>query len=130
MDRVRLEEYWSLYNRVDICLDPVPYSGHATTIDALWMGVPTLTLCGRTAVGRGGVTILSNVGMSDWIAQSADEYVSIARQQAGDPAKLSSPRLGLRERMLGSPLMDGRRFALDVENAWRQMWRTWCASKR
>jgi predicted O-linked N-acetylglucosamine transferase (SPINDLY family) len=130
IERVPMEEYLSLFHRVDIALDPIPYSGHATTMDALWMGVPTITLRGPTAVGRGGVSILSNLGMTDWIAETPDQYVAIAARQSKDLAALSELRTGLRQRMLASPLMNGRQFAADVESAYREMWQNWCAGKR
>jgi predicted O-linked N-acetylglucosamine transferase (SPINDLY family) len=98
-------------------------------MDALWMGVPVVTLAGRTAVGRGGVTILSNLGLLELIARTPEQYVAIAVGLARDLDRLASLRSGLRARMQASPLMDGKQYAADVEAAWRRMWETWCASQ-
>ena len=120
-------EYLQEYHRIDIALDPFPYAGGTTTCDALWMGVPTVTLRGRTAVGRGGVSILSNVGLDNWIAENPAQYVSIVMKMAGDLPKLAELRANLRERMRQSPLMNGRQFTQDMEGAYREMWKTWCS---
>jgi len=122
------QPYMELHNRIDIALDPFPYAGGTTTCDALWMGVPVVTLAGQTAVGRGGVSILNNVGLPELIARSPDEYLNIATKLAGDANRLTSLRSTLRERMRTSPLMDPNRFAREMESAYRQMWRTWCSS--
>ena len=119
------EQYLSQYQRLDIALDPFPYGGGTTTCDALWMGVPVITLRGKTAVGRSGVTLLNSVGLTELVARSADEYVELAKQLAGDLPRLEKLRTGLRQRMLASPLTDGPRFARSVEAAYRQMWRNW-----
>ncbi len=123
LDGLPLAEYFCAYQHIDIGLDPFPYGGGTTTCDALWMGVPVVTLAGQTGVGRGGVSILSNVGMKDWIAQNPDEYVRIAADHAKDWRQLSVLRGTLRDRMRQSPLMDGPRFARDVETTYRDMWR-------
>ena len=120
------EEYFALYCQVDIALDPFPYGGGTTTCDALWMGVPVVSLRGRTAVGRGGASILSSVGLPELVAESPEEYVRIARELAGDWGKLAKLRAGLRNRMENSPLMDRDGFVRDLENAYRQMWTAWC----
>ena len=91
------------------------------------MGVPVITLAGRTAVGRGGVSILSNLGLTELIARTPEQYVAIAVDLAGDRARLAALRGGLRQRMQASPLMDGKQFAADVEAAFRRMWKTWCS---
>jgi protein O-GlcNAc transferase len=124
-----LREYLGQYNRVDIGLDPFPYGGGTTTCDAMWMGVPTVTLRGKTAVGRGGVSLASQVGLTQLIADARKQYVKIAKELAGDAAQLAELRQGMRARMLASSLMDAAGFALDVENAYREMWRTWCAER-
>jgi predicted O-linked N-acetylglucosamine transferase (SPINDLY family) len=92
------------------------------------MGVPVITLIGRTAVGRGGVSVLHNIGLPELIAESTERYVQIAEDLAGNPARLSELRQGMRDRMRASPLMDPARFARNVEAAYRQMWRTWCSN--
>jgi protein O-GlcNAc transferase len=121
-------EYLRLYDRIDICLDPLPYNGITTTCDALWMGVPVVTLAGKTAAGRAGVSILMNVGLGELVAREADEFVNIARSLAMDHSRRVDLRSTLRQRLQKSPLMDGRGFARDMESAYRQMWRQWCAS--
>ncbi len=115
------------YHELDLCLDPFPYNGHTSTLDALWMGVPVITLAGRTGVGRGGVSILSNVGLPELIAATPEQYVTIAVELAGDRSRLSELRAGLRPRMQSSPLVDGPGYAADVVAAFRAMWTTWCA---
>jgi len=124
--KVPLLSYFQRYHDLDLCLDPFPHSGGTTTLDSLWMGVPVVTLAGRTGVGRGGVTILSNVGMTELIAESPEQYVDIAVQWASDLPRLRSVRARLRQRMESSVLMDGTRYAADVETAFRRMWETWC----
>jgi protein O-GlcNAc transferase len=126
-DSVPWAEYFQLYHHIDVALDPFPYAGGTTTCDALWMGVPVVSLAGQTAVGRGGLSILSNVGLADLVAQDAEQYVRIARELACDLPRLSHLRATLRERMQASPLMDAPRFARNVEAAYREMWRRWCA---
>ena len=121
-----MSDYFALYRQIDIGLDPFPCNGGTTTCDALWMGVPVVTLAGRTAVGRGGVSVLRNVGLPELIAETPEQYVQIAAALAGDLPRLAELRRTLRERMRASPLMDAPRFARNVEAAYRQMWRKWC----
>jgi predicted O-linked N-acetylglucosamine transferase (SPINDLY family) len=124
-----LAQYFHRYGEIDIALDPFPYTGGTTTCDALWMGVPVVSLAGRTAVSRGGLSILTNVGLGEWVARSPQEYVRMAAQLAGDLPRLQQLRQTLRERMKRSPLMDERSFATDMEAAYRRMWQTWCAAR-
>jgi predicted O-linked N-acetylglucosamine transferase (SPINDLY family) len=91
------------------------------------MGVPVVSLVGRTAVGRGGASILANVGVPELIAQTPEQYVRIAAALARDLPRLAELRRTLRAKMQASPLMDAPRFARNVEAAYRQMWRNWCA---
>ena len=126
VQRQPIGKYLLEYQRIDIALDPFPHAGGTTTFDALWMGVPVVTLHGRTSVGRGGVSILSNLGLSEWIAENPGQYVSIAREMAGDLAKLAELRAGLRARMERSPMMDATQFTADMEWAYREMWKNWC----
>jgi protein O-GlcNAc transferase len=116
-------EYIQTYHRIDVALDPFPYGGGITTCDALWMGVPVVSLCGRTAVGRGGKSILTNLGLPQLAVDSPEEYVRLA----ADAAKWTAIRPFLRQRMSESPLMDAKRFARDVESAYMEMWRKWAA---
>jgi predicted O-linked N-acetylglucosamine transferase (SPINDLY family) len=126
VDRKPLIDYLTQFNCIDVALDPFPCGGGTSTCDALWMGVPTVTLRGRTAVGRGSVSIHSNVGLADWIADTPEQYVSIAAKMAGDLGRLAELRAGLRKRMEQSPLMDAAQFASDMEIAYRVMWERWC----
>jgi predicted O-linked N-acetylglucosamine transferase (SPINDLY family) len=119
-------EYFALYQQIDVALDPFPYGGGTTSCDALWMGVPVVSLAGQTAVGRGGLSILTNVGLPDLAARDAGHYVQVAAELAQDLPRLSDLRATLRERMRNSPLMDAPRFARSVEAAYREMWRRWC----
>jgi protein O-GlcNAc transferase len=127
--RVSIADYLALYHRIDVALDPFPYGGGTTTCDALWMGVPVVSLAGATAVGRGGLSILSNVGLPELVAHDTDQYVRIATELAADPPRLAELRATLRKRMQQSPLMDAPRFARNVEAAYRGMWRRWCQSR-
>ena len=117
-----MEEHLKLYNAIDIGLDPFPFNGATTTCEALWMGVPVITLLGDRHVGRVGASILKNVGLTDFIAQDIDGYIELAINMADNINYLQEIRQGLRERMQSSPLCDGNSFASDVENAYQDMW--------
>jgi len=121
-----LEDYLRGFDEVDIALDTLPYSGGTTTCDALWMGVPVITAPGSRSVSRSAASVLSTVGLSDWIASDAGDYVRRAVRFAGERELLAELRGSLRERMRASPLMDEERFVRDLEYAYRQMWRKWC----
>ncbi len=122
------DRYMATFHRIDVGLDPFPYNGGITTCDTLWMGVPAVTLSGRTAVGRGGRSILNNVGLADLVARVSAEYVRLAVQLAGDLPRLGELRRTMRDRLIASPLMDAPRFARNVEAAYRDAWRRWCNS--
>lgn len=117
------------YNEIDIALDPFPYAGGTTTVEALWMGVPVLTLKGDRYVAHMGENILHNVGLADWIAEDLDAYVRKAQTFAADRDGLSALRQQLRPRLSASPMMDAPRFARNLEAAFRGMWQTWCANQ-
>ena len=123
-----LSQYFSLYHHIDIALDPFPYCGGTTSCDALYMGVPLVTRTGQTAVSRGGLSILSNLGLTELITDSSERYVRVATELAGNLPRLSGLRADLRQRMENSPLMDAPQFARDVEAAYREMWKMWCAT--
>jgi len=123
------QTYLEMHHLLDIVLDPYPYCGHTTSLDALWMGVPVVTLAGERAVCRASLSQLSNLGLPDLVAFSEDEYVSIAVQLAGELPRLAELRATLRTHMEASPLMDAPRFARQVHVAYRTMWRRWCAEK-
>jgi predicted O-linked N-acetylglucosamine transferase (SPINDLY family) len=124
-----LADYLETYRLIDVALDPHPYGGGTTTCDALWMGVPVVSLVGRTAVSRAGSTLLSNVGLEHLVARTAEQYVELAAELLRDAAGLAALRRQLRERIERSPVMDATRFARDVEAAFRTVWRDWCAAR-
>jgi len=115
------------YHEVDIGLDPFPYNGVTTSFEAMWMGVPVVTLAGSGFISRMGVTMLTNLGMTELIADTPQGYVETAARLAGDIDRLAALRAGLRDRMAKSPLTDARRFTLNLESAYRQMWAEWCS---
>jgi predicted O-linked N-acetylglucosamine transferase (SPINDLY family) len=108
---------------VDIALDTYPFNGHTGTCNLLWMGIPMITLAGVAHRSRMGLSILSNLGLPELIAQSEDDYVRIAGELAGDIPRLTALRAGMRERMSSSPLMNAERFARHLEAAYEQMLR-------
>ena len=115
------------YHDVDVALDTFPYGGTTTTCEALWMGVPVVTLAGPTHRSRVGLTLLSAVGLSELTATTPQQYVDLAVTLAGEPARLRALRDSLRERVRLSPLTDARRFTENLESAYRQMWRAHCS---
>ena len=122
-------DHLALYGRVDIALDPLVYNGTTTTCEALWMGVPVVTLRGDRHAARVGASILTTTGLTALIAETTDDYVDIATQLASEPDALAEVRAGLRERMRGSPLCDTARFARAMERAYRDAWRGWCMAQ-
>ncbi len=123
-------EHLRYYREVDIALDPFPYNGTTTTCEALWMGVPVVTLAGRTHAGRVGVSLLSNVGMEELIADSTEAYVRLAVELASDLDRLERLRARLRGRMARAPLTDAQGFTRTLEQAYREMWRCWASRHR
>jgi len=126
--RVGSADYFRSFNDVDVALDTTPYSGGTTTCDALWMGVPVITVPGTRSISRSTASILATLGLSDWIAASPEDYIRLAVGCAEDRETIAELRRTLRGRMRASPLMDELQFARDVEDAYRRMWRTWCGS--
>ncbi len=124
------EEFIRGYHDIDIALDPFPYSGGLTTCEALWMGVPVVTLPGETFAGRHALTHLSNAGLTETIADSFAGYVEIAVALANDLPRLAHWRSTMREQVAASPLCDGQRFAVNLLRALRGAWRQWCSSDR
>lgn len=122
-------DYYLLHHRIDVALDPVPYGGHTTLCDGLWMGVPTIALPGETAVARAGLSLLNNAGLPEWIAATPEDFGRIAVEQTRDLGRLAALRAGLRARVQASPLMDAARFARHVEAAYRKMWQSWCETR-
>ncbi len=132
-DRLVLEkdvpraELLAAYRRVDVALDPTPYGGGVTTLEALWMGVPVVTLRGNTWVGRVSESILTTAGLPELVAGSEAEYVEIAARLATDAARRTALRAELRGVVEASPLFQPGGFARDLEAAYRSMWRAWCS---
>ena len=113
------------YNQVDIALDPFPYNGTTTTCEALWMGVPVVTLLGKAHAGRVGASLLTQVGLGSCIANDIKEYVQKAAMLAQDQTYLANLRLTMRKRVQNSSLGDGPRFAAKMEQAFREIWCEW-----
>src|SRR5260221_1352345 len=117
------------YNDIDIALDPFPYGGGTTTVEALWMGVPVVSLRGDRFSGRVSESMLTTVGLPDLVAADAAAYIATAGALAADLAALADLRSRLRTMVVGSPLCDADRFTRNLEIAFRSMWRHWCAEK-
>ncbi len=120
-------EHLAQYGRIDLGLDTFPYNGTTTTCEALWMGVPVLTLAGDRHAGRVGASILSAIGRREWIAHEKEEFVRLAAALAKDEEKLAALRGNLRIEVAASPLCDGSDMASTLENTFRGMWRQWVA---
>ena len=120
-------EHLETYNRIDIQLDTFPYSGSTTTLESLWMGVPIVTLPNDTFAGRHSLTFLSNLGLTDWVAEDAGHYIELAIKYAADPARLVALRQTLRQHLAQSPICDGPRFAAQLMGELRRIWSAWCA---
>lgn len=118
------------YSEIDIALDPFPYNGGTTTVEALYMGVPVLVRAGDRYVAHMGESILNTAGLAGWVADDEAAYPELGAGLAGDLDALAALRAGLRARMLASPLFDSPRFARNLEAAIRGMWRLWCAAER
>ena len=131
--RLRLEgsspraAYLAAYREIDIALDPFPFTGGTTTAEALWMGVPVLTLAGNRMIARQGMSLLQNAGLPSWIAATPEAYLRMAVARAADLPALAALRAGLRAQVLASPIFDAARFAAHFETALRAMWRIDCA---
>ncbi len=115
-------EYLAEYQKIDIVLDPFPFSGGTTTCEALWMGVPVVTCPGETFASRHSFSHLSNVGLTETIAGDLNDYVELAVSLANDLPRLAALRVGLRQRMAVSPLCDGKRFASNLAVLLRDVW--------
>ena len=122
------DKYLALHNTIDIALDTFPHNGHTVTCHALWMGVPTVVLAGGNSVSRMGVSIMAHLGLDELIAADLESYAATAVRLTGDRVRLAALRAGLRERIKTSALCDGVAFTRDLEAAYRDMWRRWCAN--
>jgi predicted O-linked N-acetylglucosamine transferase (SPINDLY family) len=124
--RLDLIGYLKLYNQIDIALDPFPYGGGTTTFDALWMGVPVVTLEGTMPLGRAGASILRNLGFPDLITSSPEAFLARVTDLSGDPTALAQLRTSLRDRLAASLLLDAPRYVRNLEAAYRRAWQSWC----
>jgi predicted O-linked N-acetylglucosamine transferase (SPINDLY family) len=122
--------YLAAHGEVDLILDTFPFPGGTTTCEALYMGVPTITLAGDRLIARQGASLLAAAGLNDWVAHSPAQFVEQAIARAGELPALARLRAGLRDQVLASPLFDAPRFARHFEIALRKMWAQWCAECR
>ncbi len=120
-------EYLRIYRQIDVCLDSHPYGGHTTSMDAFWMGVPVVSLVGPTVVGRAAITIAKNLRLDSLVANTNEDFAAVAMALATDWDRLRELRQCLRANLQASPLMQGRRFAQALEEAYRQTFRRWCS---
>lgn len=121
------ERFLAGYGEIDIALDPLPFNGGTTTCQALWMGVPVITLPGQHFHSRMGLSLLRQLDLAELVADSAQSYVDIAAALAADHQRLEGLRRTLRGRMQASPLCDGPGAARALENTFRSIWRAWCS---
>jgi predicted O-linked N-acetylglucosamine transferase (SPINDLY family) len=129
LDRLPRAAYLDLYSRVDVALDPFPCNGGTTTCDALWMGVPVLTLMGETFLSRASYSLLAALGLELFATPSPETLIELAQTLDRDREALAMVRAGLRDQMAASPLLDARGFTRDLEAAYRSMWQRWCAKR-
>jgi len=123
------QAYLAAHQQVDIMLDTFPYTGATTTCESLWMGVPTMSLAGRTLLARQGASLLTCAGLADWVAGDEDGFVSHLVKQCADLEALAALRAGLRQQVLASPLFDGSLFARNLESLMLDLWREWLAQE-
>jgi predicted O-linked N-acetylglucosamine transferase (SPINDLY family) len=118
-------EHLATYGRIDIALDTFPYNGTTTTCEALWMGVPVVTLAGRGHRARVGASILTALNRAEWIADSPEALVSIVQSLVGDIPRLASLRAGLRDEMGASSLCDAKSLVREIESVYSRIWAAW-----
>lgn len=121
-----MTEHLGSYGEIDIALDTFPYNGTTTTCEALWMGVPVVTLAGDRHASRVGASLLSQIELYSLIARSPDEYIRIASNLASNHDELAQLRTELRNRMFHSSLCNAKSFVDDLEHAYRTLWENWC----
>jgi predicted O-linked N-acetylglucosamine transferase (SPINDLY family) len=117
-----------MYGALDIALDTYPYGGVTTTCEALWMGVPVVSLAGSEFISRMGATLLGAVGHPEWAAADEDAFVAAVHGLAAQPALRAQLREGLRARMRASALCDEAGVTRELESAYRRAWSRWCAA--
>ncbi len=120
------DEFWSLLGDVDIALDPFPYNGTTTSCESLWMGLPLVSLTGRTSAGRSGIALLETIGLGELAGRDESEYARIAIALAQDLSRMDALRASMRARITASALRDEAGLTRDIEAAYRAMWHEWC----
>lgn len=128
--RSSIADYFASIGSVDVALDTFPYGGATTTLDTLWMGVPIVALRGERGISRGSYSILKSLGADELIAYSEAEYIDLNVRLATDAHWRQRLRDTLRDRLIDSPLMGASDFTRALESRYRQMWRTWCATRK
>jgi predicted O-linked N-acetylglucosamine transferase (SPINDLY family) len=121
-----MSDYLQLHHRVDLALDPFPVAGHTITCHALWMGVPVITLAGKSRPSRLGASVLGNLGLDELIAEDHGAYARLAVELGRDLPRLAQLRASMRRRMIDSALLDHAGFARAVESAYRSVWQRYC----
>jgi len=120
-------DHLARYADIDIALDPLPQGGGISTLDALWMGVPVVTLYGHNVSGRPTASVLAAIGLNDWIAKTPDDYVALAIRKATKREELATLRRRLRPMLKDSPIANAPRYARALEEVYRRLWQDWCA---
>jgi len=129
LGRTNWQDHMSAFNSIDLCLDPFPHGGGVTTLEGLMMGVPVVTLRWPTLVGRVSASILTTLGLTDWIAETNNNYVSLAVEKSKDLSALVWLREQLRERLTSSVIGDANAYAKAVESEYISLWHKWCCGK-
>ena len=119
----------AIYHAIDIALDALPWSGHTTACESLYMGVPFVTQLGNVHAGRMAASMLHHAGFADWIARDDEDYVRIAVALAGNVNRLAELRASMREKFVASPVCDARAFAASFERTLRHAWQQWCNTR-
>jgi predicted O-linked N-acetylglucosamine transferase (SPINDLY family) len=118
MYRLPEADYFQAYQLIDVALDPFPFNGRATTCDALWMGVPVLSVAGPDSRSRQGLSILTNLGLADFVADSPEKLIKLAAIWAEQQDALADLRAGLREMMTQSPVTNVEAYVRNLEDAY------------
>lgn len=122
-------EHYRAVGDMDLGLDPFPFVGGKSTCDAMWMGVPVVTLAGNSMMSRVGASMVSRAGLPELVTEDEDAYFELAVVLARDPARLAGLRRTMRERMSASVLLDGLAHTRELESAYRRLWREWCQGR-
>lgn len=125
--KLSMADYLAIHHRIDLALDPFPYNGGTTSCHSLWMGVPVVTLAGRSTASRYGVALMEGLGLGEFVAPTEDAYVARVLQLAGDLPRLNAIRQSLRQRIAANFDRDPQRLTRHLEAAYRDIWKRWCA---